>query len=116
EICAEKIRAASQRVRYRDFYDLYYLLTELKVNLKDATDLLYRKEARTPIIAANIQNNWLTAKKFKNQDLENIFCTDVVADHVSESLIQTIQFEDILANVERGIKRTKFSISFITSP
>ncbi len=99
EICAEKIRAASQRVRYRDFYDLYYLLTELKVNLKDATNLLYRKEARIPIIAANIQKNWLTAKKFKNQDLENIFCSDVVADKAIEALRQTIKFEDILVNV-----------------
>lgn len=100
EICAEKIRAASQRVRYRDFYDLYYLLEKLKVNLKDATDLLCQKEARTPIIAANLQKNWLTAKKFKNQDLENIFCTDVVADEAIEALLQTIRFEDIPANIE----------------
>jgi len=100
EICAEKIRAASQRVRYRDFYDLYYLLTELKVKLKDATDLLSKKEARVPISASNIQKNWLTAKKFKNQDLENIFCTDVLADQAIESLAQRIQFEDIPANVE----------------
>ena len=100
EICAEKIRATSQRVRYRDFYDLYYLFQELKVNLKDATDLLYRKEARTPIISANIQKNWLTAKKFKNQDLDNIFCTEAILDEAIEALIQTIQFEDIPADVE----------------
>ena len=100
EICAEKIRAASQRVRYRDFYDLYFLLTELKVKPKDATDLLSIKEARVPIIASNIQKNWLIAKKFKNQDLENIFCTDTVADEAIEALIQTIQFEDIPVNVQ----------------
>lgn len=57
EICAEKLRALSQRVRYRDFYDLYYLIKERKVVLNEATDLLQRKEARTPIIASNIQKN-----------------------------------------------------------
>jgi len=29
EILAEKIRATSQRARYRDFYDLYFLLSDL---------------------------------------------------------------------------------------
>jgi len=100
EICAEKLRAASQRVRYRDFYDLYFLHEVRKVALKEAVFLLQRKEARTPIIASNIQKNWLTAKKFKNQDLENIFCTDEIADEAIEALIQTIQFDDIPANVE----------------
>ena len=55
EICAEKIQAASQRVRYRDFYDLNFLLEVRKVALNEAVVLLQRKEARTPIIAANIQ-------------------------------------------------------------
>lgn len=99
EICAEKLRAASQRVRYRDFYDLYFLLEVCKVALKEAVILLQRKEARTPIIASNIQKNWLTAKKFKNQDLESIFCADEIADEAIEALMQTIQFDDIPANV-----------------
>ncbi len=100
EICAEKLRALSQRVRYRDFYDLYYLIKERKVVLNEATDLLQRKEARTPIIASNIQKHWLTAKKYKDQDLENIFCTDEIAGEAIEALIQTIQFDDIPANVD----------------
>jgi len=99
EICAEKIRAASQRVRYRDFYDLYCLLQELKVDLKDATDLLKRKEARTPIISSNILENWRAAKKFKNQDLENIYCADEIADEEIEAVMQSIQFKDIPANI-----------------
>jgi hypothetical protein len=70
-----------------------------KVGLKEAVVLLQRKEARTPIIASNIQKNWLTAKKYKNQDLENIFCSDEIADEAIETLIRTIQFDDIPANV-----------------
>jgi len=100
EICAEKIRATSQRVRYRDFYDLYYLLKEHKVNLKDAVVLLTRKEARIPIISSNILENWWAAKKFKNQGLENIYCTDMIADEYIEALMKSIQFEDIPANIE----------------
>ena len=99
EICAEKLRAASQRVRYRDFYDLYFLLEVCKVALKEAVVLLQRKEARTPIVASNIQKNWLIAKQYKNQDLENIFCSEEIADEVIEALIQTIRFEDIPTNV-----------------
>lgn len=86
-------------LHHRDFYDLYFLLEVCKVALKEAVILLQRKEARIPIISSNIQKNWLTAKKFKNQDLENIFCTDAVADEAIEALIQTIQFDDIPANV-----------------
>jgi len=100
EICAEKIRAMSQRVRYRDFYDLYFLLKERKVNLNFAVDLLTRKEARIPIISSNILENWWKAKKFKNQDLENIYCKDIIADGAIEALIKSIQFDDIPANID----------------
>jgi len=45
EICAEKIRATSQRARYRDFYDLYFLIEKLKVNFKDSVALLEKKKS-----------------------------------------------------------------------
>jgi len=99
EICAEKIRAASQRVRYRDFYDLYYLLHDLKVSLTEAVNLLRQKEARTPIKSENILRNWQLAKQYKNRDLENIYCTEEVPNEIIESLIQTIHFEDIPENI-----------------
>ena len=47
EICAEKIRAASQRARYRDFYDLYLILTSFTLDVDEVYALMQRKEVRT---------------------------------------------------------------------
>ena len=65
EICAEKIRAISQRARYRDFYDLYFLLNEFSFDLDEVLAILRRKEIRKPIIAANIVRNWTVADEQK---------------------------------------------------
>lgn len=43
EICAEKIRAASGRARYRDFYDLVLLFDAIKFDIKEIVDLIKQK-------------------------------------------------------------------------
>lgn len=98
EICAEKIRAVSQRARYRDFYDLYFLLNKLKIDLKATLDLLKQKEIRTPIISANIAENWSLAKEQKESDLGSIYCSETLENDAVEVTIQRLQFDDILAN------------------
>ena len=95
EICAEKIRAVSQRARYRDYYDLYFLLNELKIDLKDAVHILHQKEIRTPIVANKIAVNWSLAKEQKERDLGSIYCSDDIAITEIENMIQTIEFADI---------------------
>jgi hypothetical protein len=95
EMCAEKIRATSQRARYRDFYDLYFLLNELGINLDKALNILKQKEIRTPIIAANISNNWSVAKEQKERDLGSIYCSEEIKNEGIENLIQEILFEDL---------------------
>jgi predicted nucleotidyltransferase component of viral defense system len=95
EICAEKIRAVSQRARYRDFYDLYHLANERQLDLIQAAQLLRQKEIRTPIIAGNIARNWEIAKAQKNRDLGTIYCSAAVSDDDIEQLISGIMFEDI---------------------
>lgn len=95
EICAEKIRAVSQRARYRDFYDIYFLIKKLKLGLDEAINILKQKEIRTPIIAANIASNWSVAKEQKARDLGSIYCSEEVANYEVESLIRNIQFEDL---------------------
>ena len=99
EICAEKIRAVSQRARYRDFYDLYFLLNDLEVVVDEAVEILIQKEIRTPIIAANITRNWSVAKEQMDLDLGSIYCSEEVANHEIEKLIQNIYFDDIGANI-----------------
>jgi predicted nucleotidyltransferase component of viral defense system len=95
EICAEKIRAVSQRARYRDFYDLFLLITKLKLDLKKSIELLRKKEIRKPIIAANIERNWLIAQEQIRSDMRNIFCKEKIPDHAIDALVKEIYFEDI---------------------
>ena len=72
EVTAEKIRATAQRARYRDFYDLYFLLTDLKMDIKSALELVRQKEIRSSITAENIRNNWGIAKEQMKRDLTSI--------------------------------------------
>jgi predicted nucleotidyltransferase component of viral defense system len=57
EICAEKIRACNDRFRYRDFYDLYMMINELKIEFNSASKLLERKEIRNNISKERILRN-----------------------------------------------------------
>jgi predicted nucleotidyltransferase component of viral defense system len=95
EILAEKLRVISQRARYRDFYDLYFLLTELKLELNFSIELLKQKEIRKPILSKNIINNWQIAREEKEKDLQTIFVSEPVDDEVIREILEIIQFEDI---------------------
>jgi len=95
EICAEKIRAISQRARYRDFYDLYFLFTKFNIDLNEALDVLKQKEIRKPIIATNIIQNWLIAKEQKDSDLGSIYCSEEIDNKAIEILIEGFQFYDL---------------------
>ena len=58
EICAEKIRAASQRARYRDFYDLYLIFEQYGFDLQDILAVIRQKEVRKPITSEALHENW----------------------------------------------------------
>jgi predicted nucleotidyltransferase component of viral defense system len=94
-MCAEKIRAVSQRARNRDFYDLYFLIEKLKVNFKDSVALFEKKEVRLSIISENISKNWLIAKKQMSRDLGNIYCSELITNQKIERVIRKIQFSPI---------------------
>jgi hypothetical protein len=96
EICAEKLRAASQRARYRDFYDLYILLHELKIDQTEMMNLLRKKEIRTPITKANMEKNWEIAREQQAADMGSIYCKKIVENHLIDKLIASLQFETIL--------------------
>ena len=95
EICAEKIRAVSQRARYRDFYDLYFLLNEQKINFDEALEILKQKEIREPIIAENIRKKWSIAKEQKDRDLGSIYCSESIENKAIEEIIGGIKFDDL---------------------
>jgi len=96
EICAEKLRAASQRARYRDFYDLYFLLHELKIDQVEMMNLLCKKEIRTPITKANMEKNWEIAREQQAADMGSIYCKKIVENHLIDKLIASLQFKTIL--------------------
>lgn len=92
EICAEKIRAVSQRARYRDFYDLFFLINELKINYKEAVELLRKKEIRTPVMVENIKKNWSIAKEQMKRDLSSIYCKEKISNEDIKSILDQINF------------------------
>lgn len=96
EMCAEKLRATTQRARYRDFYDLYFLLHELKIDQTEMMNLLRRKEIRAPITKANMEKNWEIAKEQQTADMGSIYCKQIVENHLIDNLIASLQFEAIL--------------------
>ena len=96
EICAEKLRAASQRARYRDFYDLYFLITELKVDKDEVINLLRKKEIRTPITKENMIKNWSIAKEQQTGDLGSIYCKKTVDNSFIKGMIDALDFDEIM--------------------
>lgn len=63
EACAEKLRASSDRARYRDFYDLAMLFRNYQFDLQEITKLIGQKEIRQPISKKSILANWRFVKK-----------------------------------------------------
>jgi predicted nucleotidyltransferase component of viral defense system len=97
EICAEKIRAVSQRARYRDFYDLYLILDGYGIDLTEVTSLLQRKEIRSPITSTGIQANWQIARLEREDETRSIYCTRNVENEQITAMLSNISFAPILA-------------------
>lgn len=93
EICAEKIRAASERARYRDFYDLKLLFDKARFDIGEITELLKRKEMREPITQGAMLNNWKIAKKERAEELSRIYYAADVSDSEIYGLIKTLKID-----------------------
>ena len=90
EILAEKIRAASDRARYRDFYDIAMILQKHPVNRAEILDLVRRKEIRKTISYASMLQNWEIAKQEKGQGVDLVVYTKEVSEDEILSAIKTI--------------------------
>lgn len=71
EMYAEKIRAMSDRARYRDFFDFYLIQQTYHPDLAATLRLIQQKEIRKPIAKASILRNWQVASA-KRQDEINV--------------------------------------------
>jgi predicted nucleotidyltransferase component of viral defense system len=90
EICAEKIRAMSDRARYRDFYDMYLILDAHEIDLIEVIELVKQKEVRKPITKANIQQNWKIVLTQKETEMGQIYYSRKVEDSAIEEMIQSL--------------------------
>lgn len=97
EICAEKIRAMSDRARYRDFYDICLLLEKYKLDLGEIISYVRQKEIRHPITKASIQTNWKVIATEKAQEMSQIYYSKQVDDGHIEELIKSLPFDSIMS-------------------
>ena len=97
EICAEKIRAMSDRARYRDFYDIYLLLEKYQLDLNEVISYVRQKEIRRPITKTSIQTNWKVIATEKEQEMSQIYYSKQVEDSQIEKLIQSLPFDSLSA-------------------
>lgn len=90
EICAEKIRAASDRARYRDFYDLILLFEHCKFNINEVKNLIRQKEIRKPISSRSMLENWNIAKKEIERGISRVYYAKEINDQEVKKLVQRI--------------------------
>jgi len=95
EICAEKIRAMSDRARYRDFYDFFLLLEMLHINLDEVISYVGRKEIRKPITKVNIYSNWRVVETQKAAEMRQAHYSQPVDDVQIENAIEKLPFVEI---------------------
>ncbi|MFH1825365.1 MAG: nucleotidyl transferase AbiEii/AbiGii toxin family protein [Candidatus Firestonebacteria bacterium] len=93
EICAEKIRAMSERALYRDFYDLCLIFKYFKIDLKDIIELIKQKEIRKPISKKNILENWRLSQKEKENKLGMIYYFEKIDDSYIDELLMGINID-----------------------
>lgn len=96
EICAEKIRAMSDRARYRDFYDMYLILDAHEIDLAEVIGLVKQKEVRKPITKANIEQNWKIVLTQKETEMGQIYYSRKVEDSAIEEMIRSLPLTEIV--------------------
>lgn len=94
EICAEKIRAMSDRARYRDFYDVFLLLKMHRLDVQEVIGYLRQKEIRRPIRKTNILENWKIANSQKKAEIKAIYIFRTVEDQQIADLIHNLPIDE----------------------
>jgi len=94
EILAEKLRAASGRARYRDFYDITMILEAHQMDMGEVLDLVRQKEIRETISQASILRNWEIAKQEKGKGVDLVVYTkEISEERILESIRRIGPFE-----------------------
>lgn len=95
EICAEKIRAMSDRARYRDFFDVYLVLKTYNLDLQEILGYIRQKEIRKPITKASILQNWKLTEEQKESEKKAIYYSQPIEDSIIEEMLHNLPDIDI---------------------
>ncbi len=95
EICAEIIMAMSDRDRYRDYYDLFWVMEKYKFDINEILSYVARKEIRKAITKANILHNWEIVGKQKQEEMSRVFYARQVGDDQIKRLIDSLLLTEI---------------------
>ena len=87
EICAEKIRAMSDRARYRDFFDFYLIVNNYNFDLQEILGYVQQKEIRKLISKSNILQNWILTKAQKEVERQIIYYSHSIEDSLIEEML-----------------------------
>lgn len=100
EICSEKIRAMSDRARYRDFYDYYLIMQHFSLNFSEIYDLMVQKETRKVVSKESILKNWEFAKEGKLKEKSTVYYLDAVYEHDEQiqEVLEKLSFHPIPVN------------------
>jgi predicted nucleotidyltransferase component of viral defense system len=103
EICAEKIRAMSDRARYRDFYDLFWLEEIHNLDLNEIVSYISRKEIRKPISKTSILRNWNVVGTQKTAEMSQVYYSRKVDDDAIDKLIENLPLTEISSKTNNKI-------------
>lgn len=95
EIAAEKIRAMSDRAKYRDFYDYMMIVKKLFIDINEVLDLVKQKEIRNAISKNKILENWNQAKQEGQEDVLSIYYKEELTDDEIEDELNKFNFNTI---------------------
>lgn len=100
EICSEKIRAMSDRARYRDFYDYYLIMQHFSLNFSEIYDLMKQKETRKIVSRESILKNWEFAKEGKLKEKSTVYYKDTIYEHDEQiqEVLEKLSFDPIPVN------------------
>ncbi len=99
EICAEKLRACNDRFRYRDFYDLYMMITKLNINIKNSISLIPQKEIRKPFSKENILRNFALALNEISMEADTVTYKEVLNTEILKKFFEELNLSPLQPNV-----------------
>jgi predicted nucleotidyltransferase component of viral defense system len=98
EIYAEKLRAMSERARYRDFYDFFLIAETYRLDFDETVSLVKQKEVRHPISKKAMLRNWKMASEHRQDEIDLVYYKqDVFTNERGiEDLLHSLDFKTIV--------------------